>query len=176
MAAVLPGLLTLYLVLTSFLTVRRPLALKFPAIDLAVMLLGLAVGIASVWFGIAALGGSGTATEQGLAITYFMFGIVALLAVFGDLQMIRAGGVQGKQRIARHLWRMCFALLLASISLFIGQPQVFPEPLRSSGLRAIPVLLVLLLMVYWLVRVRFTGWYQRVHLFRAREQVLANDG
>ena len=57
---------------------------------------------------------------------------------------------------------MCFALFLASISLFLGQSQVFPEPLRNSGLLPIPVLLVLLLMFYWLVRVLFTQWYRRV--------------
>jgi hypothetical protein len=57
---------------------------------------------------------------------------------------------------------MCFALFLAAISLFIGQSQAFPEPLRNSGLLPIPVLLVLLLMFYWLVRVLFTPWRPRV--------------
>ena len=94
---------------------------------------------------------------------YFLFGMVALLAVLGDVRVILAKGIQGAHRIARHLWRMCFALLLASISLFVGQSQVFPEPLRNSGLLPIPVLLVLLLMFYWLVRVLFTQWYRRVY-------------
>jgi hypothetical protein len=40
-------------------------------------------------------------------------------------------------------------------SFFLGQPQVFPDWLRqSTGLRALPVLLVLAAMVFWLVRVR----------------------
>ena len=58
---------------------------------------------------------------------------------------------------------MCVALFLAAISLFIGQSQVFPEPLRNSGLLPIPVLLVLVLMFYWLVRVLFTQWYRRIY-------------
>ena len=163
MAAVLPGMLTFYLVLTSVFTVRRPVVLKFPWIDLGVMLVGLTVGIASVRFGLQALDSATDNTEGGLATTYFMFGVVALLATLGDIRMILARGIQGAQRIARHLWRMCFALLLASISLFLGQSQVFPEPLRNSGLLAIPVLLVLLLMLYWLARVLFTPWYRRTY-------------
>ena len=162
MAAVLPGMLTFYLVSTSFLTVRRPAVLKFPWIDLGVMLVGLTVGIASARLGLEALGGATGSTEGGLAFMYFMFGMVALLATLGDLRVILAKGIQGAPRIARHLWRMCFALLLAAISLFMGQAQVFPEPLRNSGLLPIPVLLVLLLMFYWLVRVLFTRWYRRV--------------
>lgn len=162
MAAVLPGVLTFYLVLTSFLTVRRR-SQKFRWIDLGAMLMGLTVGIASVWFGLEALGGVPSGTEGGLAVTYFMFGVVALLAALGDIRMMLARGIQGTQRIARHLWRMCFALFLASISLFIGQSQVFPEQLRNSGLLPIPVLLVLFLMFYWLARVLFTQWYRHFH-------------
>ena len=168
MAAVLPGALTFYLVLTSFLTVRRPVVLKFPWVDLSAMLIGLTIGIASVRFGLVALGSAAGGTEGSLAITYFMFGVIALLATLGDIRVILARGIQGTHRIARHLWRMCFALFLAAVSLFIGQSQVFPEPLRNSGLLPIPVLLVLLLMLYWLVRVLFTQWYRRVqHQFQA---------
>ena len=163
MAAVLPGMLSFYLVLTSLLTVRRPVVLKFPWIDLGVTFVGLIVGIASVRLGLEASSGATGGTEGGLAFMYFLFGMVALLAVLGDVRAILAKGIQGAHRIARHLWRMCFALLLASISLFVGQSQVFPEPLRNSGLLPIPVLLVLLLMFYWLVRVLFTQWYRRVY-------------
>ncbi len=151
MAAVIPGALTFYLVLTSFLTVRRPVFRKFSWIDFGVMLIGLIAGMASVIYGFVA--------EGQPTVLYIIFGTIALLATLGDLQMM-ARGIEGTHRIARHLWRMCVALLLASISLFIGQSQVFPEPLRSSGLLPIPVLLVLFLMFYWLVRVRFTQWYR----------------
>jgi hypothetical protein len=67
MAAVLPGVLTFYLVLTSFFTVRRPVVLKFPWIDLGAMLMGLTVGIASVRFGLEALDSATGGTEGGLA-------------------------------------------------------------------------------------------------------------
>ena len=153
MAAVIPGSLTFYLVLTSWLTVRRPVVLKFSLIDLGSMLLGLTVSIISFGYGFTADGQP--------TVLYIIFGAVALLATLGDLRMMTQG-IQGARRIARHLWRMCIALFLAAISLFIGQAQVFPGPLRNSGLLPIPVLLVLFLMLYWLVRVLFTQWYRRV--------------
>jgi uncharacterized membrane protein len=152
MAAVIPGVLTFYLVLTSWLTIRRPV-LNLHWLDLSAMLLGLTVGIASFSYGFVADGQP--------TVLYIFFGAVALLATLGDVRVLTRG-IQGAHRIARHLWRMCFALFLASISLFIGQAQVFPEPVRNSGLLPIPVLLVLFLMFYWLVRVLFTQWYRRV--------------
>jgi uncharacterized membrane protein len=43
----------------------------------------------------------------------------------------------------------------ATTSFFLGQAKVFPEPLRHMmGVRAIPVVLVLVVMFYWLGRVR----------------------
>jgi len=91
----------------------------------------------------------------------FLFGTVALLAAVGDLRMMRAGGLQGAQRIARHLWRMCFSLFIASGSFFLGQAKVIPKPIRILPLLAIPALLPLVLMIYWLARVRFTKWYRQ---------------
>ena len=105
------------------------------------MLMGLTVGIASISYGFVA--------EGQPTLLYIIFGAVALLGTLGDIRVLTRG-IQGAHRIARHLWRMCVALFLAAISLFIGQSQVFPEPLRNSGLLPIPVLLVLLLMFYWL--------------------------
>jgi hypothetical protein len=49
---------------------------------------------------------------------------------------------------------MGFALWIATTSFFIGQPKVFPDFLRQNiGLRAIPVLIVSLVVLYWLARV-----------------------
>jgi hypothetical protein len=49
---------------------------------------------------------------------------------------------------------MCYALFVASGSFFLGQAQVFPKPIRIGPLLAIPALLPLLLMFYWLARMR----------------------
>ena len=101
---------------------------------------------------------------------FFMFGTIALLAVAGDLRMMRAGGLQGSRRIARHLWRMCFALFIAAGSFFLvtkrpiglirgllrilGLAGHFPQALRIPSLFIIPAVLPILAMVYWLWRVR----------------------
>ena len=88
------------------------------------------------------------------AFPFFMFGVVGLLAGIGDVRSMRSGALRGVRRIARHLWRMSFALFIAALSFFIGQAQVFPKPIRIMPLLALPVLAVLLTMLYWLWRVR----------------------
>jgi hypothetical protein len=48
---------------------------------------------------------------------------------------------------------MSGAMIVATGSLFLGQPQVFAgSPLEPDGVRAIPVLLVVGAMIYWRVR------------------------
>lgn len=83
-----------------------------------------------------------------------MFGVVGLLASVGDLRILRSGELQGTARLARHLWRMSFALFVAALSFFIGQQKVIPEPMRIPGLLALPVLAVHVTKLYWLWRVR----------------------
>ena len=73
--------------------------------------------------------------------------------------MILARGFRGTHRIARHLWRMCFALFIATGSFFLGQAKVIPKPIRIVPLLAIPALLPLVLLLYWLARVLFTQRY-----------------
>ncbi|MDX1522170.1 MAG: hypothetical protein R3264_11120 [Anaerolineae bacterium] len=161
--SVIAGVLTFYLVSTALLTVR-PRAVGFRWVDLGAMLVALGVGIAGITLGLKGMNNAtGTIDGQAPSAAGFIFGAVALLAALGDTRMILSGGIQGAQRIARHLWRMGYALFIATASFFLGQAQLFPEPVRNSGLLAIPVLLVLLLLFYWLARVLFTRWYQRGH-------------
>ena len=68
--------------------------------------------------------------------------------------MILRRGVTGAQRIARHLWRLCFALFIAAGSFFLGQPQVFPVSLRGSPLLILVSVAPLGFLLFWLVRVR----------------------
>jgi hypothetical protein len=48
---------------------------------------------------------------------------------------------------------MGFALLIANASFFFGQAKLLPPHLRNFGLLSIPVLTVLLMTLFWLVRV-----------------------
>jgi uncharacterized membrane protein len=146
------GLTTAYLVVTALITVQPPSAAS-RRITVAAMVFGLAVGLASLALAASVLAGA-SGGRAGMAYPLFMFGIVGVSAALGDVRVLRAGGVHGAARLARHLWRMCFALLVATLSFFIGQAQVFPSAIRESGLLPLPVLAVLASMLYWLWRVR----------------------
>ena len=149
------GLLTAYLVITGLTTVR-PTASWSTLLDIGVMLVALAVGLANLSFALKTLA-SANAAIHWLAIPFLIFAMLALLASAGDLRLIRAGGVQtirGARRVARHLWRMSLALLIAAFSFFLGQAKVFPKPIRIVPLLMIPPLVVLAALLYWLWRVR----------------------
>jgi hypothetical protein len=73
--------------------------------------------------------------------------------------MLMRGGIFGVHRVARHLWRMCFALFIASGSFFLGQQKVMPAAIQGSPFLYISAFLPLLLLIFWLVRVRFRNAY-----------------
>ena len=145
------ALLTFYLVITSLRTVRPPAA-GSRALDVAALLMALGTGLGCFLLGVVTIARGGR--EAGMAYPLFLFGGVALAASVGDLRMIRAGGIRGASRLVRHLWRMCFALFIASIAFFLGQGRV-PEPLRIPALLAAGVLLPVAAILYWVWRIRF---------------------
>ena len=91
---------------------------------------------------------------------YFFLGSVAVLAVTGDVRMLVRNGISGTQRIARHLWRMCFALFIAASSIFLARQQLFPAVFRQIGLLYLLSFLPLILMIFWMVRVRFASAFK----------------
>ncbi len=157
---VLAGILTSYLVATAWATARRRDG--EPGIfDWVAFLVVLAVGATEMIFGLEAAH-SQTGLKYGYPpAPYFIFGSVALLAAAGDVRMLVRGGVTGTQRIARHLWRMCFALFIATGSLFLSRPHLFPAFLRKTGVIFLLGILPLMLMIFWLFRVRFANAYKR---------------
>jgi uncharacterized membrane protein len=146
------AILTAYLVITA-LTAVRPPAFWRRWLDLGLMMVAGVVGLITLMRGFEAIANGGT--RQGIpAFPFFLFGVVGLLGSAGDFRIMRSGALQGVGRLARHLWRMCFALFVAAMSFFLGQAKVFPKPIRIPALLALPVLAVLLTMLYWLWRVR----------------------
>lgn len=145
------GSLTAYLVTTALSTVR-PRSSR--ALDLVGLIVALALGFICLAFGFQAVSSAG-GTRNGIpAFPFFLFGFVATCGAIGDIRLLRAGTIGGTARLARHLWRMCFALLIAALAFFLGQAKVIPAPLRIPGLLALPILAVLATMLYWLWRVR----------------------
>ena len=53
-------------------------------------------------------------------VVFFMFGTVALQGAIRRRLVIRSGGLQRGTRLTRHLWRMCYALWIATASFFLG--------------------------------------------------------
>jgi uncharacterized membrane protein len=67
---------------------------------------------------------------------------------------IRAGGIHGPRRIARHVWRICLGMVVAAGSFFMGPRGRVPEIIYIPPLLPIPVLIPVIVMVFWLVRLR----------------------
>lgn len=174
---VMGGALTFYMVATALLTIR-PRVRRVAWMDLAALLLGLSVGIAAFTFGVSALHSATGKLDGYPPPLNFIFGTIALLSAAGDTRMLLAGGLQGAPRIARHLWRMCFALFIAAASFFLvtkrpiglirgllrmlGLAGQFPQALRIPALFAVPVVVPLLAMLYWLWRVRIRRTFRGV--------------
>lgn len=183
---VIGGVMTFYFVTTAWLTARRRegrggifdwVALAF-ALTFAVFMLTTGIRVAS---GL-------TKAKDGapVGMTFFLAS-VALLSAAGDLRML-VRGVTGTQRLVRHLWRMCFALFIASGSFFLGPANRPLRLLRSIGLRQelfaavfgktgvllLLAVLPLILMIFWMVRLRFTDRYVRRKESAAQIKVIDN--
>lgn len=157
--SVIGGVVTFYLVISGWLAAtrsgRRP---GYP--EGAGLLLALFIGGLAVFSGLEAAN-SETGLKYGFhPAQYYMFGVLALLAAAGDVRLFIVGGLTGTQRIARHLWRMCMALTIAAAAFFLGQAGLFPEVIRESHLLSLPVLVSLLVMIFWLIRLSLTRSFQ----------------
>ncbi len=145
---VVAGLMTFYFVTTGLLTVR-PRAQESLWIDRAAVAFVLTVSVLAFVAGLDMMRRGRPETAPS-----FIFGIVGLLAATGDVRVLRGRVMQGARRIARHLWRLCFAMWVAAASFFWGPPRRVPEAIRIPALQAVAVLLPVAVMLYWLWRLR----------------------
>jgi uncharacterized membrane protein len=163
---ILGGTLTFYLVATAWLTARRR-SVETGFADWGGLLAAFAVLSATTTWGIqAAIDPTGLRYDYPPG-PYFFLATVALFATVGDIRMLRRGGVTGTKRLARHLWRMCFALFIASMSIFLAREQLFPALLRKTGTLYVLSFLPIALMIFWLVRVRLASAYKQKVVVRA---------
>lgn len=157
---VIAALMSMYFVGTALTTVR-PASRWTRAINVAA--LTVAAGLALV----AIVGGVNGVNRPGLSpggvpfrtigMMSFVLATVLLLAAAGDVRIMRSGMPHGGPRLARHLWRMCFALFIAAGSFFSIRERVakvLPQPFTTGRMRALPILLLFGAMFYWLWRVR----------------------
>ena len=147
------GALSAYLVLTAYTTVK-PLFGQNRRVDLSLMALAFTIAAATYTTAFAALVRPGKQMAGVPAGMMFFMATIVLLAAIGDVRMIRAGGLHGARRLARHLWRMSFGLFIASGSFFLGQMKFIPEPIRYVPLIVLLAVSPLVLLLYWMWRVR----------------------
>jgi uncharacterized membrane protein len=148
--------LTLYLVLTSWLSVKK--SIKRTVSVVISLVLGVAVTGYAVRLSWQAYNGVTDSLGDYVlsAGPYYLFATVALTALIFDLRQLLVSQLSSSQRISQHLWRMCLTLYVACSSFFQGQQQVFPESWQNSPWLALPGSVVLLLMLFWLFKLTFS--------------------
>jgi hypothetical protein len=113
------------------------------------------------------------------AAAHYPFAVVMLIAAAGDLNFLLRRALTGRQRLARHLWRMSAALFIAAASFFLGQQDEFPQALKGLPIWFVPPFATLAAMIFWLVRVRFAkAWASAMPRRRAgpRPSAAASQG
>jgi uncharacterized membrane protein len=158
-ASVAVGTLTLYLVATAWMTVRRQESCV-GVFETGACLLALGTAAALLIFGLQAAKG-----RSGEYAPYFVFAAFAVFAAGLDVKMILHGGLSGSARLARHLWRVCFALFFATSFFFIGQQKVMPSFMHGSPILVALGVAPLALMIFWLIRIRFKSTHRGAAAF-----------
>jgi hypothetical protein len=165
LANVFIGIFASYLVATAWMTVRRregtsgffekwaflvALCLFAP---FAILTFQLAVGLRPLFV-------SAVPFKGPVLIAIYAITSVLALAAIGDAKVAFCGRLSGVPRISRHLWRMCLGLTLAVGSGFTnGFARLLPGSYHVPTAFFLPQFLPLGLMLFWLIRVRVTGWW-----------------
>lgn len=151
------GLLGAYLVLSGWLTAQSS---SGPAKRAE---LGMCVVNAMTFLSLTGLGALALNRADGAMFgfageNYLFLAGMSGIALVGDISRIVRGSISRKHQIARHLWRMLLGFFIAAGSAFTGPgASAFPEPVQASGLLALPELLILLLMIFYLIRTLVTS-------------------
>jgi uncharacterized membrane protein len=146
--------LTFYLVVTAWRTARRRDG-SAGVFEFGALMAALTLGAGFLMSAVEAANSPGGTKDGYSALKYFLFALVAVFSGAGDLRMLLRGAVMGRQRIARHLWRMTLPLLIAANTLFQGQARLFPVGLRRTHALYVPVVLIIGATMFWIVRVLF---------------------
>jgi hypothetical protein len=156
---VVAAIMTLYLLITSWAAIRHRDG-QVGRLEIAGLATALAVCAAAIVFILIARSSPTGTIGDTPPQAFYVFLFVGGFAAGSDLRVILKGSIKGSARIARHLWRMCLSLSVATGSFFLGQQKFLPTFLHGSPLLFIPVFAPLVLMFYWLIRVRQTGWFK----------------
>jgi hypothetical protein len=156
---VFAGLMIAYFVITALTTVR-PVSRWTHYINIAALTVVVGLAMLDIVGGLKAFNSPRGALNGVPFGMFFFIAALKVLAAVGDVRVLRFGMPKGGPRLARHLWRMCFALFIAAGSFFSIRERVakiLPEPFTAAPVRALPIVLLFGAMFYWLWRVRRLG-------------------
>jgi hypothetical protein len=131
----LAGTLALYLTVTAWMTVRSNYTVGY--FEFVSLLVALCLVASGVDIGL-------TSADNESLVGYVLAGVAAI-AAGGDLRLLIQKQVQGRQRVARHLWRLSSALLIATATVAAS---------GSSILLFIAELAVLMALILWIIHLR----------------------
>jgi len=155
------GVIVCYFVVTAWLAARRrdgtPLLVDQVACGV-ILLIAMGILVEGLTHARAPGLKAGPPGPVGLLV----FGFICLMAGLGDVRYLVRGALSARQRITRHLWRMCFALFIATGSFFLGQQQMLPDAMRSIPLQLVLALFPLAVMVWFAIRVNATRYLARL--------------
>src|SRR5687767_3734706 len=160
---VLAAVLTAYFVGTALTTVR-PVSSWTRRINAVALSVAVILAAGCAFRGASMINTPGRdlngVPNQTAGMMSLIVGVLLVMAAAGDVRVMRFGMPRGGPRLARHLWRMCFALFIAAGSFFSLRErvaQILPEPFTTGPMRALPIVLLFGAMFYWLWRVRGRG-------------------
>jgi predicted membrane protein DUF2306 len=172
LAVVIPGqipnlfaaLFSIYLVGTALMTVRRKEATA-GAFEIFTLVVSICVAIPILFLAFQVTTGGALPFKSAIPIkgpvlvALYTVTVVILIAALSDAKVVIQGGIAGAPRLARHLWRMCFGLMIAAGSAFTnGLPRLLPGPMHVTTIYFLPQFVPIGFLIFWMIRVRLTTW------------------
>jgi hypothetical protein len=158
------GVFVFYLVATAWITIRRQegtigVSEKIGLAAALVLCAPFMIPSFQLALGLPIFFNSALPLKGPVLLAIYLFTLVLAIATGSDTVVVFSGGVSGMPRVARHLWRMCVALTLATGSAISnGLPRILPAAFRMPDWVLYLQFVWVALLFYWMVRVRLTGW------------------
>ena len=160
---VVGGIFAFYLVATAWMTVRRK-STGIGSGEIAGAFVAAAIAAIAIVFGVEAARSPSGAIDGTGAANFYVTAALAAFAAALDIKMILQGGIVGIPRIARHIWRVCTGLFIATGSFFLGQQKVMPGFVQGSPVLFVLALAPLAFLIFWMIRVRFARRFKTLRL------------
>lgn len=147
------GVLALYLLISGVMAAKRRTFTAGRAEVVGLLVAITITGLGIMFMVMGANSESGT-VDGSPPQAFYLFILVGSIAAVGELNVLIRKQISQTAGVIRHLWRMCCSFFFASASLFLGQPQVFPDWFNQTPFPFLLAFLPLFIMAFWVIRVR----------------------